>query len=543
MYIGSQTLGAEIFTNVEVQVVDKKRKIVRQVIKKHNKATRQMVTGILRFLMGNFNASTRNNKPYYTDTEQYIPCYIGVGDGGVVLDEEGYPVYDTETRIPELASDWNEKVPYTSKKLKREFYVKSQAGATLITGSRSPIRKVGNTTQSTPAGDMDTVYFYCEINPGELNTFYGGRPVILSELGLFASEIPNTEDLLAYVKLANYQETTSRGSVNEISDKTRTLYVRTEDTVIVKWYITIAAIGEDSIFAGKEEQVQIVPSVGKVFINNIEPEPTPPVPTYDETKITIIYTDPQTSEQTLYTLDTISEAISALKNETQILPPGKFFEPGTAGLVIGEDCGVTALSNGQFSSILSLNYVRLNTHITVIPNSCFARCFNVETYDIPGPLTSIGDGAFIGNHTTLPNDCALKEFTVPDTVTYIGANAFAHQANLEKVNMPANSTMNLNTYGAFFNCLKLKSFNVPYGVTTLGPYMFANCYLLESIIVPETVTTLTAVPLSGACYNSGGTIPYSGHITFYLGNHSFSPINASLWGFSPGYVTVTEELI
>lgn len=258
----STSMGFDVGSNVEITVMNKKRKIIQKVVKKHNKATRQMITGILRFLTGQFNPTNLNSTPYYTDVEQYIPCFIGVGDGGVLFDTNGYPAYDEDTRIPVISTSWNEIVPYSSTGLQRELFVKTVSGNTVVTGTRSRIRKVGTTLTNDPAGDMDTLYLYCEISPNSLNTVYNNNPVIITEIGLFASDIPGTKDLLAYVKLGNYKD-------EESSEwKTKALFVRPEDTVIIKWYITIAAIGEDSIFTGNEESVVVTPTLGTMIVNN-----------------------------------------------------------------------------------------------------------------------------------------------------------------------------------------------------------------------------------------------------------------------------------
>ena len=74
-----------------------------------------------------------------------------------------------------------------------------------------------------------------------LNQYYGNNAVCISELGLFASSVPGTDDLLASIKLANYEDQETQETA------TNTLYVRPDDTLIVRWVITIAAIGKDSV--------------------------------------------------------------------------------------------------------------------------------------------------------------------------------------------------------------------------------------------------------------------------------------------------------
>ena len=61
--------------------------------------------------------------------------------------------------------------------------------------------------------------------------------------------------MLAYIKLGNYTE--------DGVEKTNTLYVRQNDTVIIRWIISIAAVGKDSrlaIYAQDEFGIQITDS-------------------------------------------------------------------------------------------------------------------------------------------------------------------------------------------------------------------------------------------------------------------------------------------
>lgn len=230
------SMGFSIINNVEIQVVNKDSRKIIKTVKTHNKATRNMVTGILRFVQGVFTKTDlKPDKPMYDDdiAKRFIPCYFNVGDGGVILDDNGFPkTKDGYERIPDLDSNWNETVPYMSTNLIREF---------TMSGARTKIRKELDTldNDSVPSGDMDSLYFSCELSPGTPNKDYSNHAVYVTELGLFSGSIPNSDDLLAYVKLGNY--------VEDDVQKTNALYVRPGDTIIVKWIITIAAIGRDNI--------------------------------------------------------------------------------------------------------------------------------------------------------------------------------------------------------------------------------------------------------------------------------------------------------
>ena len=185
------TFGFGTFVNVDIQVIETDTNTIKTHVMKHNKATRNMVKGLLRFLEGRFNGTYANNLPEYEDdAKNYIPCYISFGDGGIQYDE-GVPVEEPDTggaHIPAL-SDWDTTVDYNSSGLVREL--------SSLSTNRSKIRKQEDTIDvgDVPAGDMDTVVLYCEVGPGELNQDISNNPIFLTEVGLFSTPYQTTDDL------------------------------------------------------------------------------------------------------------------------------------------------------------------------------------------------------------------------------------------------------------------------------------------------------------------------------------------------------------
>lgn len=258
----TNTYGFGTFVNVDVKVVETDTNTIKKHITKHNKATRNMVCGLLRFLEGRFSGTYANSKAEYPDdAKNYIPCYISFGDGGIQYDDNGDPIVETTTsaHIPSLASGWNTTVDYRAESLVHEL--------PLLPSSRSKIRKQEDTflLGNAPAGDMDTVVLYCEVAPGEINADIvnaNGRPAprFITEIGLFSSPYSKEHDLLAYVKLGN----------NEDNTDTETLYVRPGDTVIITWYITIVAMSDVSVVDSSEELLE--PTLGDIEIEIQDPE-------------------------------------------------------------------------------------------------------------------------------------------------------------------------------------------------------------------------------------------------------------------------------
>ena len=105
-----------------------------------------------------------------------------------------------------------------------------------------------------------------------------------------------------------------------------------------------------------------------------------------------------------------------------------------------------------------------------------------DTVVIEDGVTSIGNAAFISY------DHQLQNVTIPDSVTRIGANAFAGCDKLTAIDIP-NSVTCIDT-GAFEGCGGLTEVTIPDSVTEISSGAFDDCKNLETIIIPESVTKM-----------------------------------------------------
>ena len=114
----------------------------------------------------------------------------------------------------------------------------------------------------------------------------------------------------------------------------------------------------------------------------------------------------------------------------------------------------------------------------------------IESVAIPAKLkfagyefevTSVGDKAF-------DHSWALREVSLPETLTAIDNSAFAYCTSLRSVDVPAAVT----TIGseAFTGCSGLADVTLHDGLEAIGSYAFFGCTGLNEITVPETVTTI-----------------------------------------------------
>jgi hypothetical protein len=178
--------------------------------------------------------------------------------------------------------------------------------------------------------------------------------------------------------------------------------------------------------------------------------------------------------------------------------------------VIKFDGEVTTIGKQAFFSCTSLTSITIPDSVTEIGNNAFLYCnsiqefngkfasedgrclvvdgvlnivapANLTSYTIPNSVTSIGFEAF-------RNCKSLTSITIPDSVTSIGDNAFYECTSLTSVTIP-NSVTEIGDR-AFCSCTSLTSITIPDSVTTIGGYAFWGCDSLTSVIIGDNVTTI-----------------------------------------------------
>ncbi len=119
--------------------------------------------------------------------------------------------------------------------------------------------------------------------------------------------------------------------------------------------------------------------------------------------------------------------------------------------------------------------------VTSIGASAFAYCSKLTSITIPGSVTSIGESAF--------RDCtSLTSVTIPDSVTSIGERAFYHCTSLTSITIP-DSVTSIGV-AAFSCCTSLTSITIPNSVTSIGRSAFSYCHSLTSVTIPDGVTEI-----------------------------------------------------
>ena len=117
------------------------------------------------------------------------------------------------------------------------------------------------------------------------------------------------------------------------------------------------------------------------------------------------------------------------------------------------------------------------------------KSHDIESYYIKPGTKVICDKAFYFDEIFVyPYTTALKVVNIPDSVIYIGEDAFGCCANLQQINIP-NAVTQIGQY-AFFRCYSLERVFIPNSITIIGYRVFWMCTSLKQVVLPNTITLI-----------------------------------------------------
>ena len=132
--------------------------------------------------------------------------------------------------------------------------------------------------------------------------------------------------------------------------------------------------------------------------------------------------------------------------------------------------------------------------VTSIGHLAFEDCTGLTSITIGNGVTSIGLGAF--------DSCTgLTSITIPNSVTSIGYYAFDGCTGLTSINVASDNNYYSDNNGVLFNKKKTElirypegksqtSYTIPNSVTSIGACAFRDCTDLTSITIPNSVTSI-----------------------------------------------------
>lgn len=141
---------------------------------------------------------------------------------------------------------------------------------------------------------------------------------------------------------------------------------------------------------------------------------------------------------------------------------------------------VTNIRNDAFNGCTSLTSIDIPDSVLYIDRWAFAGCSSASACTIGSGLTGIAEGVFTG--------CGFKTVSMPNTITYIGINAFRNCSGLTSIDIPDSVTNIMES--AFTNCYSLSSVTIGSGITNIDNYAFYYCSSLQSIVIPDSVTRI-----------------------------------------------------
>lgn len=143
---------------------------------------------------------------------------------------------------------------------------------------------------------------------------------------------------------------------------------------------------------------------------------------------------------------------------------------------------VIGIGNGAFYRVGKIiKTVTLPNTIQYIGYDAFRDCTWLESINLPSSLTSMGTRAFYGCKR-------LKEISIPESLSVIEDNTFYQCEQLEKVTLHENIT----SIGeeTFSGCISLKSIDLTSKITSLKYSVFEGCTALETVVLPDSLESI-----------------------------------------------------
>lgn len=158
---------------------------------------------------------------------------------------------------------------------------------------------------------------------------------------------------------------------------------------------------------------------------------------------------------------------------------------------------ITRISSGLFENCSSLTTVQASSALTSIGSRAFAETSALSSFTFPQTLTAVGAESFTGSGIVTAN--------LPQSVTYLGAGAFADCTKLVYAQVPA--AIQAVRERTFRNCTELKNVSIPEGIRYIGAAAFQNDVSLRTVDFAQSLLTICDNAFEGSGVGEGLVLP------------------------------------
>ncbi len=158
---------------------------------------------------------------------------------------------------------------------------------------------------------------------------------------------------------------------------------------------------------------------------------------------------------------------------------------------------ITRISSGLFENCSSLTTVQASSALTSIGSRAFAETSALSSFTVPQTLTAVGAESFTGSGIVTAN--------LPQSVTYLGAGAFADCTKLVYAQVPA--AIQAIRERTFRNCTELKNVSIPEGIRYIGAAAFQNDVSLQTVDFAQSLLTICDNAFEGSGVGEGLVLP------------------------------------
>ena len=208
----------------------------------------------------------------------------------------------------------------------------------------------------------------------------------------------------------------------------------------------------------------------------------------------------------------------------------------------GVEYSVTSIHSEAFSFCSALTSVSIPSSMTWIKYSAFIFCRNLTSVYISDiaawcsiDFTNYASNPLAYGAELYLNGQVIKDLTIPDNVTKIGAYAFSGCSSLTSVTIPGGVT-SIEGW-TFSDCISLTSVSIPSSVTSIGGSAFLGCSSLTSVTIPSGVKTIETGTFRNCTSLTSVTIPSS---VKTIGTDAFLNCSSLTSVTIPGSVTLIE---